>query len=125
MVQSRHSETATDAPITLATLNVRTGPRPPRRQREWICYHNPEEMEYSADEADPHSAETGKKRLNPRNMLGDRIWLVGRDEETGRYYLHGFFVVDSFTDWRQLANRKGQRKWSSPRRRSHGIGWES
>jgi hypothetical protein len=105
-------------PITLATLNTRTRPESPpsvskpsnrssrsgtsRRpsRREWICYHNPDEMDCPADEADAHSVETGKKTLRPGNMLGDRIWLVGRDEDTAKYYLYGFFIVDSFKDGR-------------------------
>jgi hypothetical protein len=99
-------------PTTLATLNTRTGPKRPTPPREWICYHNPDEMGYSAEAADPHSEATGKKRLNPRNLIGDRIWLVGRDEGTDKYYLHGYFVVDSFNDQRQAQRGVGARKLS-------------
>jgi len=69
-------------------------------------------MSCPAEEANPRAVETGKSRLNPRNMLGDRIWLVGRDEGTDKYYLHGFFVVDSFVDRRSVRSQSRSRALS-------------
>jgi len=128
MGQPRSPSLKKDSPqVTLVTLNTRTGPprpkpasslsrvatrsRPKRRLgiRQWICYHNPAEMGCSAEEANPHSVETGKSRLNPRNMIGDRIWLIGRQHGTDKYYLHGFFMVDSFEDRRNRPGQKGKR----------------
>jgi hypothetical protein len=103
---SKSTRSAGAEPVTLTTLNTRTGPKPPRQPREWICYHNPAEMNCTAEEADPHAVETGKKRLNALSTIGDRIWLIGRDESDGRYYLHGYFVVDAFEDRREATSAK-------------------
>lgn len=94
-------------PVTLLSLNTRTGPpkpkvrkaaRPTKSQvalRTWICIHLPKKMRRSAGRTAPGKVETGKMNLRQDALIGDRVWLVGKSADETRYHLYGHFIVDS------------------------------
>ncbi len=89
---------------SLLNLNTKTGVK--RKQtRDWICYHDPEVMSYSAEEADPRSVQTAK-RLRPDGLLGDRIWLLAKNRSGDKFFVHGYFHVSGCVHGKLRAGKK-------------------
>jgi hypothetical protein len=60
--------------------------------RDYLAYHNPDVMGYSAVEVSKPSIPTNK---SAKCSMGDRVWLITGEGKPRRYYLRLYFTVTS------------------------------
>jgi hypothetical protein len=59
---------------------------------DFVVYHNPDSMGYSATQVAKFEIVTNKR---VKNALGDRVWLLAGEGHPRRFYLRCYFRVDS------------------------------
>ena len=59
--------------------------------KDFVIYHNPDQMPYSASEITELSVVTNKR---VSEIQGDRIWLLTGEGQPRRFYLVAWFIAD-------------------------------
>jgi hypothetical protein len=62
--------------------------------RDYVVYHNPDVMGYSATGAKPLSIVTNKP---VKSAIGKRVWLITGEGNPRKYYLRSWFIVDEIS----------------------------
>ncbi len=60
--------------------------------KDFVSYHNPDVMGYSASKVVDYRVVTNK---NIRVAKGDRVWLIAGEGSPRSYFLKGYFYVDN------------------------------
>jgi hypothetical protein len=62
------------------------------QMKDFVVYHNPEKMGYSADEIYEPCIVTNKPVAG---LIGNRIWLIQGEGKPRQYVLRGTFIIHS------------------------------